>query len=206
MNYAMIDLETLSTQHDAAIVSLGVAIFTDDLVIESDGWAFEPNSVHGHIDPATVMWWMQQSDSARAYSFSGGVTDFSVAFYLKTLFAKHDVKEVWSKSPQFDDVILSNWWRRINERASSHPRRMEVGDYPIHYQQTRDYRTLEAEAIRMGFQKSEWQQFNYVAHNPVDDAVTQARAVMKMRQLLCGFKAYDTSIPTLSRVVNASSK
>lgn len=194
MNHAMIDLETLSTQYDAAVVSIGVAIFNNDLIVASEGWALEPGSVHGHIDPKTVMWWMQQADAARAFSFTGTMMDSSVAFALKTLLAQHDVKEVWSKSPHFDHVVLENWWRRINDRTIA-PRNMHVGDFPVHYRAPRDYRTLEAETIRMGFDSQEWAQYNFVAHNPVDDAVTQARAVIKMRQLLGGFNAYQ--IPTI---------
>ena len=171
---AMIDLETLSTRYNAAVISIGVAIFNDEKVLDSVGWALEPKSVHGRIDPDTVFWWMHQSDAAREYSFTGKYQAATAAFELKTLLAKWNVREVWSKDPHFDHVILSEWWDRVGN----------VGVFPIDYRDPRSFRTLEAEALRAGFGPDEWQQFNYVAHNPVDDAVTQARAVIKMRQLL----------------------
>lgn len=171
---AMIDLETLSTRYNAAVLSIGVAIFDDDKILDSVGWALEPGSVHGHIDPATVFWWSRQEEAAREYSFTGKYQAATVAFELKTYLAKWNAREVWSKDPHFDHVILSEWWDRIGN----------VGEFPIHYRQPRSYRTLESETIRAGFEEIQWQQWNYVAHNPVDDAVTQARAVIKMRQLL----------------------
>ncbi len=177
MTNVMIDLETLSTRFDAAVVSIGVAIFNDEKILDSAGWALEPNSVNGHIDPKTVMWWMQQDEAARAFSFTGKYLPSTVAFELKTLLAKYDVKEVWSKDPHFDHVILTEWWARIDQH---------VGEFPYHYRAPRSYRTLEAETIRAGFDAKNWHQWNYVAHNPVDDAVTQARAVIEMRRLLGG--------------------
>lgn len=183
--HSMIDLETLSTRYDAAVVSIGVAIFNDDKILDTNGWALDPKYVTGHIDPKTVMWWMQQGEAAREFSFSGKFMPSTVAFELKTLLAQYDVKEVWSKDPHFDHVILTEWWARIDQH---------VGEFPYHYRAPRSYRTLEAEVLRAGFDESEWAQWNYVAHNPVDDAVTQARAVIKMRQLIGGNRVQQHSI------------
>lgn len=179
--HAMIDLETLSTKSDAAIISIGVAIFNDEKILESMGWALSPKSVHGHIDPQTVFWWTQQSEAAREYSFTGKYQSMTAGFELKTLLAKFDVKEVWSKDPHFDHVILCEWWDRVGKAEG-----FNLGEFPYHYRAPRSYRTLESEAVRAGYEPSMWEQYNYVAHNPVDDAVTQARAVIEMRRLLAG--------------------
>jgi hypothetical protein len=179
MTHCMIDLETLSTRYDAAVISIGVAIFDDNKTLDSAGWALSPKSVHGHIDPNTVFWWAQQSEAAREYSFTGKYQSMTAGFELKTLLAKYDVKEVWSKDPHFDHVILASWWDRVHEVE-----KFNLGEFPYHYRAPRSYRTLEAEVIRAGFTADMWQQFNYVAHNPVEDAMTQARAVIKMRQLM----------------------
>jgi hypothetical protein len=179
MNHAMVDLETLSTRFDAAVVSIGVAIFNDDQVIDTVGWALDPKSVHGHVDPGTVMWWMKQDEAAREFSFTGKYQSATVGFELKTLLAKHDVKEVWSKDPHFDHVILQAWWERVGQAEH-----FNLGEFPYHYRAPRSYRTLEAEAIRMGFETKDWEQYNFVAHNPVDDAASQARAVIQMRKLI----------------------
>ncbi len=181
MTHAMIDLETLSTRYDAAVISIGVAIFDDEKILDSAGWALAPESIHGHIDPKTVQWWTQQAEAAREFSFTGKYGSHTAGFELKTLLAKYDVKEVWSKDPHFDHVILTSWWDRVKTVEN-----YNLGDFPYHYRAPRSYRTLEAETIRAGFTKDMWRQFNYVAHNPVDDAVTQARAVIEMRRLIGG--------------------
>ena len=67
----MLDLETLSTRNDAAIISIGLVKFDQNGVIDSQGWALDFSKVTGHIDPGTVKWWMEQSDMARAFSFTG---------------------------------------------------------------------------------------------------------------------------------------
>lgn len=179
MTHAMIDLETLSTRYNAAVISMGVAIFNDDKIIDSAGWALAPESIHGHIDPKTVQWWTQQAEAAREFSFTGKYKSVTVGFELKTLLAKYDVQEVWSKDPHFDHVILGEWWDRVAREEN-----FTLGEFPVHYRAPRSYRTLESEAIRAGFDHTEWEQYNYVAHNPIEDAVTQARSVIKMRQLM----------------------
>lgn len=179
MTKLMIDLETLSTRNDAAILSIGVAVFDNEKILDSDGWAMSPKSIHGHIDIDTVFWWSKQDEASRGFSFTGKLTDASVAFNLKTFIAKHNPEEIWAKSPSFDSVILKSWWQRVSEKNV-------IGDFPLPYWAERDYRTLEAETIRAGYNKSMWQQFNFVAHNPIDDAVTQARAVIEMRRLIGG--------------------
>jgi hypothetical protein len=181
MTHAMIDLETLSTRFDAAVISMGVAIFNDEKILDSAGWALAPESIHGHIDPKTVQWWTQQAESAREFSFTGKYKSMTVAFELKTMLAKYDVKEVWSKDPHFDHVILQAWWERVADAE-----KYNIGEFPYHYRAPRSYRTLESEAIRMGFEESDWAQYHFVAHNPIDDAVTQARAVIEMRRLIGG--------------------
>jgi exodeoxyribonuclease VIII len=184
MNHAMIDLETLATSPDACIISIGVAIFNDSDVVDTKGWAIAPKHWHGKIDPQTIAWWIKQSSDAKAASFEGTISDFTAAFELKTFLAQHDVREVWAKSPQFDVVILESWWKRLKD----------VGDFPIHYRSPRDVRTIEAEAIRQGYTKDMWAEYNYVAHNPVDDAAVQARQVIAIQTLL-GSTCAKSSIP-----------
>jgi hypothetical protein len=174
MNHAMLDLETLSTRNDACILSIGVAIFNDTEVIDSEGWAIHSKFWHGHVDMDTLAWWLHPDrDAARDFSFQGKLEDFTVAFQLKTFLARHNVVEYWANSPQFDVVILQSWWKRLKD----------VGEFPIHYRMPRDMRTLVAEAERLGHDPKSFAG-TYVAHNPVDDAVSQARVVIAARKLI----------------------
>ena len=175
MNSAMIDIETLSTRHDAAVVSIGVAIFNEAGLVHTDGWALSPKEIQGHIDPATIGWWMKQSDEARKATFEGTENAFGAAFKLKATLAQFNAEEVWANDPTFDIVILKNWWERLNSHG------LKVGDFPINFRAERSFRTIVAESKRLGFDP--WLNSGmYVAHNAIDDAAAQARVVVAARK------------------------
>lgn len=195
MNHVMIDLETMSTRSDARVLSIGAAIFNDTEVVATEGWAIDiADDIGGHVDWRTVKWWMEQEATAREFSWNGKLRNDTAAFNFKTFLSQHGIEfgkdsknEVWSKDPHFDHVILENWWRRINERASlaggpdvTLP--FHIGAFPIGYRQPRAYRTLVWEANELGF--NEEARGFYVAHNPMDDAAIQARVVIQARQFL----------------------
>jgi len=187
VNSAMLDLETLSLEPDAAVLSVGVAIFTETEVIDTIGWALDLAEVDGHIDMNTLKWWMHPDrDAARDASFKGTYHAATVGFELKTFLAKHDPKEYWANDPEFDLVVLKSWWKRQNARAAANSRRFSLGDYPLGdggYKLSRSYRTIIAEAERLGFDVSSLKG-SYVAHDPVEDAAAQARAVIAARQMI----------------------
>lgn len=185
MNQVMIDLETLSTRSDAKVLSIGAAIFNESEVIDTAGWAIDlADDVGGHVDWKTVKWWLEQSTEARQFSFNGGIKNTSAAFALKTFVAAFNVKEWWSKDPHFDHVILENWWRRTAEARGSE---LHIGDFPVGYCQPRAYRTLVGEASDLGYDAGTDRGF-FVAHNPVDDAASQARCVIAARKFLRGIQ------------------
>lgn len=194
MNHAMIDLETLSTRSDAKVLSLGVAIFNETAVIATDGWAIKlDDDIGGHVDWNTVKWWMEQEAAAREFSWKGQLTNSTAASNLKAFLAQNGIEygkeshnEVWANDPHFDYVILQNWWDRIN--AASHARgtgAFSIGNFPISYRQPRSYRTLVGEARELGYDP-EHDRGVYVAHNPIDDAASQARVVIAARQFIRG--------------------
>ena len=175
--HAMIDLETLSTANDAAVISVGVAIFDESSVVFTQGWAIDMEKITGHIDPKTIAWWMHPDrDSARDFSFHGKFDPFTVAYELKALLASHNVQEVWANDPHFDYIILRSWWERTNAKGN-------VGEFPIPYWAPRSYITLVGEVKRLGHDTSSWKG-TYVAHDPIDDAASQARVVIQCRKVL----------------------
>jgi exodeoxyribonuclease VIII len=198
----MLDLETLSLRPDAAVIAIGAAIFDEQKVLHSEGWSLDLATVNGHVDMETLAWWLRQSDEAREAAFGGMLTPFNAAFGLKTFLAQHNPQEYWANDPEFDFVILKQWWARQNSLALADSRQLHIGDYPLGgktYLMSRSYRTIIAEAERLGYD-TQFFRGMYVAHNPVDDAVSQARAVIEARR--CIGQAHDAGaikVPTIGQ-------
>jgi hypothetical protein len=165
----MVDIETLSTQADACVISIGFAEFDDSGVTETCGLAIRDSDWTGHIDPRTVKWWMKQDEVAREYSFNGTASAMEAAAMMQQVL--QDADEVWANSPQFDLTILRQWWKRMHK-----------GNFPVHFRAERDCRTIFNESRRMGIELGNAWLGTSVAHNPIDDAANQARAIVEWRK------------------------
>jgi exodeoxyribonuclease VIII len=140
--HVMLDLETLSTRKDAAVFQIAALCF--DPETGETGPAFcafvRPAQVTGHIDAATIAWWMTQkacADVADRWAKSTGhrpLGDFS------EWLASHNVVALWSHGATFDIVVLENAYDR-NEWS---------GGKPWSYRIERDTRTLYALAYADG--------------------------------------------------------
>lgn len=187
-NALMIDLETLSTMPDAAIVAIGAAVFnSEQKVIDVGNWPILRGAWHGHIDPQTVEWWLNQSKEAQAVTFGpeGRVWPHVAAEGLVSLWERHSCATVWANDPHFDFVILESWWRRepliqTISRPTGMPR------FPFKYNSPRSYRTIRELAGKMGWtdEMNGAARGMYVAHNAVEDACAQARAVIEMEKFI----------------------
>ena len=159
----MVDLETMGTGGDSAIVAIGAVEFSSatftlgrtfyrTISLESavqDG---------GKIDAATVLWWLCQSDSARQEITRGGEPSQQVLHAFTTWLQEcGDDVNIWGNGAAFDNVVLAQTYRRAGLAL------------PWKYKNDRCYRTLKAlypdvEAVRTG-----------THHNALDDAITQAQ-------------------------------
>jgi exodeoxyribonuclease VIII len=67
----MVDLETMGTSHTAPIIAIGAVVFGNNATHDNEEF-YETISLQSAVDsgaviqPSTVLWWMQQSDEARA--------------------------------------------------------------------------------------------------------------------------------------------
>ncbi len=167
----MLDLETLSSQPDAAVISIGACTFrTDGTVTPPEDRKLFCSAVDmasaqragGHIDARTVLWWLQQSDAARTAAVGGhNPPDIATALasfrsWLTALAFEHSGLRVWGNGAGFDNVILRRAYERLGIKA------------PWAFHQDRCYRTLKSlrpdvALARMG-----------TAHSALDDAVSQA--------------------------------
>ena len=165
MKDVMVDLETMGTGPVAAIIAIGAVEF--DLGTGAIGEFFYvvvnlESSVQGGgvIDPSTVMWWLGQSDDARAAVRTEG-THITVALmrfaaWLAQRGAGDDLR-LWGNGAGFDNVVLEAAYRHAHIQC------------PWNFWNNRCYRTIKAlhptvKAIRTG-----------THHNALDDAITQAK-------------------------------
>ena len=155
----MLDLETLSTKIDAAIVAIGACIFTTDGLLLDDNAKFyatiDPISceMYGrHISASTVVWWMNQRN--KTDTFNGKDSLPYVLQQFKDWIPDNAI--VWGNGSDFDNAILSNSYEEL-----------EIGT-PWKYYNNRCYRTMknmapESKIVHIGSH-----------HNALDDALSQA--------------------------------
>jgi len=119
----MIDIETLSTNSNAAILSIGAVLFNVKSKKITGKFEIairmESSITYGHISPETVNWWMQKTSAARKEATKGEDNSLLSALchlenWIKTNCDPQLVK-IWAKSPEFDLVILSNAYKRFNK-------------------------------------------------------------------------------------------
>lgn len=175
----MIDLETMGIRHDAPIVSIGAVTFDmQNLTLGERFYAvisLESSVDLGSvIDPATVMWWMGQSDDARKALLRKGehVCDVLQSFsaWLDRNCVPLKSRRVWACGPDFDCVLLSEHFRKAGM------------DTPWMFWNQRCYRTLRE--LYPNVEPHE----RTGHHNALDDAVYQTEHIFNIRRTLRGNK------------------
>lgn len=123
MNNVMLDLETMGSGSDAAIIAIGAVEF--DILSRSIGDGFyqiitleSSVSQGGVIDPATVLWWLKQSDQARAELQRPGIhIDDALnrfAVWLSNISSGQPQEVcIWGNGAAFDNAILASAYRRV---------------------------------------------------------------------------------------------
>ena len=163
--HLMLDLETLSTSPNTAVLSLGAVVFDEKTIHRTEHITFDVQEqldvYKRHVSVKTVAWWIDQSVAAKAVfaprdpmSLRGGLR------LLDTLLTAQDWEkvQVWSNGASFDLPILHTMYEAVHN------------DAPWRFYNERCYRTMEElyrdvpKPAREG-----------VEHNAVDDAVYQAR-------------------------------
>ncbi len=135
----MLDLETLSTRKNASIVQIAAiafdpappAGFTVSMALPFNAFVKDPD---GHIDVATVAWWLQQK-AAPALGKKIETTGVSLTHALTAFKGWYDsqgAEAVWSHGATFDIAIIE---QRCAETGCA---------IPWHYRHPRDTRTLYA--------------------------------------------------------------
>lgn len=180
MQHIMIDLETLGTSSNAAIVSIG-AVFFDPYKGEI-GAQFEQNIdfdsalFHGKADGDTIKWWFHRSQEARdkiidnAMSLSDAITEL---WDWIAQIEEPGERYVWGNGAYFDNVILNNAI-------------VDVTGIPLWMLwNNRDVRTVvELGRTLLNFDPQKDMPFSGVRHSALADAIHQAKYVSAIIQKL----------------------
>lgn len=167
MNDVMLDLETMSTNPNAAIIAIGAVAFNKsngvvdkfyvqinlDSAIQSGGW----------VDGSTVTWWLKQSEEARSCFFSNeNAPHLMDALSRFSEFYKKHGGMVWGNGAMFDNSILGNSYKRCGL------------DIPWKFWNDMCYRTVKNMNKHISLDRVG------TYHNAVDDAESQALHLIKI--------------------------
>ena len=180
----MIDLETLSLQPNALILSIGAVRFGPtglgpefSVVVAIDDYKKYKSSFD--IDPGTVSWWLMQDLRARGALNRSLWTSLDLALFQLNLFLKGaPVTGVWGNGAAFDNVVLRNAYTVIRP-----------DDDPWSYKLDRCYRTLRSFAPHLTPPNSG------TAHVAVDDARSQALHTVRIMRFLGLWPSYEEPVP-----------
>lgn len=168
MKNIMLDLETMGTGPDAAIIAIGAVEF--DLKTMTLGREFyqvidlaSSMAAGGTVTASTIMWWMQQSDEARGEFKKDGIEIRDALLWFKAWLQSYPFDGLWGNGVDFDNVIL----RTAYERSSFIP--------PWSRKNNRCFRTVRA--LSPPVDTSTWES---VKHNALSDAKWQARYLMEV--------------------------
>lgn len=186
MKNIMLDLETMGSGSNAAIISIG-AVFFDPLTGEIGQEFYQVVSLNssakfGELDSSTVLWWLKQSDEARAvFEVKDKMTLYgSLELFTHWIWNYCDRNEkdkpdavVWGNGATFDNVILGNAYKAVRLRQ------------PWSFANDRDVRTLVDLGRQLrGVDPKKDLTLQGTAHNALDDAKFQVRYVSEIFKAL----------------------
>jgi hypothetical protein len=173
MNNLMIDIETLSNNNRPVVLSIGAVFFDPYTSLLSE--PFSQNfpaqlqiEMGRHVKFDTIKFWIDQEESARTEAFksTNGITIQAGLTRFNEYINKHKTAAtkvlLWSNGPAFDSAHLNTLYQDVDMR------------WPFSYNADRDCRTI----FDLAFPYEHVPIENVGnAHNPVDDAIWQAKAV-----------------------------
>lgn len=171
MRDVMLDLETMGSSPNAAIVAIGAVAFSIEArAIGSKFYKLVDLTTAvecgGQMDAATVMWWVQQKEAARIALVADAATHIRGALDMFADWLQVTVvgaePRVWGNGAAFDNVILASAYRNAGKPQ------------PWKHWNDRCYRTVKALFPAVKLERSG------THHIAVDDAESQARHLIAM--------------------------
>ncbi|PHR58752.1 MAG: ATPase [Robiginitomaculum sp.] len=185
MNHIMLDFESMSTEHNAALIQLGAVEF--DPVAGELGREISINidltsSVDAglHVSPSTILWWLGQSNEAqktitdvKGTSLAQALLEFKMFYQNACANASHDKgSHIWANGPRADLNWLSSACIAVNMKPF------------WHYSCDKCVRTIVELGRAIGIDPKNENQFDGVEHCALDDAKFQARYCMEIWEKL----------------------
>ncbi len=166
-NDLMVDLETLSTENNAAILSIGAVYF--DIKTGDIGTKFYVNidlqsclDVGLEISGTTVEWWLNQDPKAIDALLSDKHNIHNALYMFRAFFEPGAY--IWGNSARFDLGILANAYAAIGTKI------------PWSFRNERCFRTFSGlmPSVRNSMQ------FEGTKHNAIDDCINQIRVATEI--------------------------
>jgi len=164
--HAMIDLETLGTTPDCAVLTIGGVKFDPNLIHKPTQEFYYRFEVNEQLDKgrttleSTLEWWGKQDEEVREEALGDG----NRTPVIEVLQALNKwcvgIDAVWCQGPAFDICILENLYRQYDHHI------------PWAFWKIKDSRTL------FGIMpKDPRKEFDFAAHNALEDCKVQAICV-----------------------------
>jgi hypothetical protein len=161
----MLDLESLGTRPDCAILTLGAVKF-DPYTLDRFGDSLylrinvdEQLALGREIQEDTLAWWSRQADDVREEALGEHDRVSLSDMYKKLNKFTVGVNNIWCQGPAFDIVILENIYRQMGWPT------------PWQFWQIRDSRTL------FGVHGDPREKNKAGLHNALEDCISQAQGV-----------------------------
>lgn len=176
-NHLSVDLETMGTNPDAPINSIGGKFFDPETGEMGPEFSktIDAKTGGGTVDISTIEWWLVQSSEVRSAILVNQIPLDDALLQFREFISEHsDEKfvQVWGNGATFDNAIL----RRSYERQGI--------PCPWRYCNDRDVRTIVELGKTIGFDARTAIPFEGVPHNALDDANHQAKYVSAIWQKL----------------------
>jgi exodeoxyribonuclease VIII len=166
MKNIMLDLETMGTRPDAAIIAIGAVNFNSDRIESRFYEVIDLDSCvdsGGIMEASTVLWWMMQSEAARKAITADGCSLLTALQkfnqWCQLVGEKKDLL-MFGNGSDFDNVILTATYRRMGMAL------------PWHYTNNRCYRTVKSLYPDIKIRR------DGTKHNALNDAENQANHLM----------------------------
>lgn len=170
MKHVMIDIETLGARPGSVIATIGAVAFDpvagtiDDVGIHVLVDVVDAQRRGLRIEADTFLWWLKQSTEARdALIAYNPLSLISALGELSAFCRLHDTIHPWGHGVGFDIVLLESAYFACGDTA------------PWKFWNARDTRTIFA---LTGINPKEFFEPGATAHNALDDARAQAKAVI----------------------------